>query len=134
MKGRLLALAILSTASAATFAGGLFHSSQDRTSGPNARVPDNAVAVTPAAPVAVAPAPDTSASAGASTYAAPANPPVVVTEPAAVATEPMASSPVWITKIPAQSGPGTTDKLRPGYPDDANGHSAWDVGTSSAGS
>ena len=39
MKARLLALAILSTASAATFAGGLFHSDQDRTSGPNARVP-----------------------------------------------------------------------------------------------
>jgi hypothetical protein len=129
MKARLLALAILSTASAATFAGGLFHSDQDRTSGPNARVPDNAVAVTPAAPVVVAPAPDTSASADASAYATPANPPVVVTEPAVVAT-----APVWVTKVPAQSGPGTNDKLRPGYPDDANGHSTWDIGTSSAGS
>jgi hypothetical protein len=129
MKRRLLALAILSTSSAATFAGGLFHSGQDRTSGPNVRVPDNAVLAAPAAPVVVAPAPDASASAGSSTYATPANPSGVATAPAVVA-----SSPVWITKIPGQSGPGTTDKLRPGYPDDASGHSAWDVGTSSAGS
>jgi hypothetical protein len=129
MKGRLLALAILSTSSAATFAGGPFHSSQDRTSGPNARVPDNAVLVAPAAPVAIVPAPDASASAGSSSYATPVNPPVVATAPAVVA-----SLPVWITKAPGQSGPGATDKLRPGYPDDASGHSAWDVGTSSAGS
>jgi hypothetical protein len=93
------------------------------------RVPDNAAVVAPAAPVVVAPAPNTSVSAGSSTYATPATPPVAVTEPAV-----MASSPGWITKVPGQSGPGTTDKLRPGYPDDANGHSAWDVGTSSAGS
>lgn len=129
MKARLLALAILSTASAATFAGGIFHSSQDRTSGPNARVPDNAVAVTPAAPVVVAPEPDASAAAGSSAYATPVNPPAATMEPVTPAT-----TPVWITRLPGQSGPGTTDKLRPGYPDDASGHSAWDVGTSSAGS
>jgi hypothetical protein len=129
MKGRLLALAILSTSSAATFAGGLFQSDQDRTTGPQVRVPDDAVIVAPAeVPVAVVPAPDTSASGGASA----ANPPVVVTEPALVVAR--APSPVWITRLPGQSGPGTTDKLRPGYPDDASGHSAWDVGTSSAGS
>jgi hypothetical protein len=77
--------------------------------GPNTRIPDNAAVVATPAPA----------------YAAPANPPVATT---------VQSSPVWVTRGVAQSGPGTVDKTRPGYPDDNNSHSAWDVGTSTAGS
>jgi hypothetical protein len=61
----------------------------------------------------------------AAVVAAPANPPVATT---------VQSNPVWVTQGVAQSGPGTVDKTRPGYPDDNNSHSAWDVGTSTAGS
>ena len=132
MKRKLLALAVFSAMSTSALAEGYTYQSG---TGPQTRVPDNAaIVVAPAAPVVVTPAPATvltpapSASAGSSTvYAVPANPPVIATAPAAVA------SPQWVTQQPAQSGPGAIDKVRPGF-DDSKSHSAWDVGTSSAGS
>jgi hypothetical protein len=91
-------------------------------------------------PVVVAPAPvvsSESASAGASaSTAAPTNMYVVPAQPAVVARERQVILPnsAPVTAGVAQSGPGATDKVRPGFPDDNTGHSAWDVGTSSAGS
>jgi len=108
MKAKILTFAILSALSAGAMAGG-YSRTQDP-NGPNVRVPDNAAAATAPAPA----------------YGTPANPPVANT------TVEQTSS-VWVTRGVAQSGPGATDKTRPGYPDDNTGHSSWDVGTSSAG-
>ena len=161
MKGKVLTFAILSALSAGAMAGGYGNGTQGQI-GPNTRVPDGAAVVaTPLLPEQ--PVTEPSASAGASTapapvyaapapaYATPANPPIATTTTAngsIVTNQPVVDangnvigsaavvqpSPVWVTQGVAQSGPGATDKTRPGYPDDNTGHSAWDVGTSSAGS
>jgi len=116
MKAKILTFAILSALSAGAMAGG-YSRTQDP-NGPNAKVPDNAPVAAPA-PAYAAPAP---------AYGTPANPPI------ANSTTVQQQGPVWVTSGVAQSGPGATDKTRPGYPDDNTGHSSWDVGTSSAGS
>ena len=118
MKGKILTFAILSALSAGAMARGYGYNNTPDPNGPNVKVPDNAAVVAAPAPAYAAPAP---------AYGTPANPPIANT------TTTVAQSPVWVTQGAAQSGPGTVDKTRPGYPDDNTGHSAWDVGTSSAG-
>lgn len=161
MKGKVLTFAILSALSAGAMAAGYSNSATQGPVGPNTRIPDGAAVVTspllveqqPAATTA-APSASTGSSAyaapapSASTgYAAPANPPIATSGNAQIQNAPVVDrrgnvvgeatvvtpSPVWVTRGVAQSGPGTVDKTRPGYPDDNNSHSAWDVGTSSAG-
>ena len=160
MKGKVLTFAILSALSAGAMAAGGYSNSTQGPVGPNTRVPDNAAVVAtpllPEQPV-TAPSANTGATAApapvyaapAPAYAAPANPPIATTTSngAVVTNQPVVDangniigsatvvqpSPVWVTQGVAQSGPGATDKTRPGYPDDNTGHSAWDVGTSSAG-
>jgi len=135
MKAKILTFAILSALSAGAMAGGYSNGTQGQI-GPKTKVPDGAAVVaTPLLP----------------DYATPANPPIATTTTAngaTVTSQPVVDSrgnvigsaavvqpsPVWVTQGVAQSGPGATDKTRPGYPDDNTGHSAWDVGTSSAGS
>jgi len=156
MKGKLLAFAVFSALSAGAMAQSYTQQQNPNVIGPNTKVPDNAGIVSAPLMAPDQPAVAPSASAGASTYgtpgtAAPANPPIATTTaPAApaVANAPVVDSrgnvvgaatvvqpnPVWVTRGVGQSGPGAVDKTRPGYPDDNTSHSAWDVGTSSAGS
>jgi len=116
MKAKAMTFAVLSALSAGAMAAG-YDSGTQGPIGPNTRIPDNATAVAAPAPAYAAPAP---------AYGTPANPPVADSTV-------VQQNPVWVTRGVAQSGPGTVDKTRPGYPDDNTGHSAWDVGTSSAG-
>ena len=109
MKAKVMTFAVLSALSAGAMAAG-YDSGTQGPIGPSTGIPERAVA-------APAPAP---------AYGTPANPRVAdstVVQP----------SPVSVTRRAAESGPGTADKTRPGYPDDSTGRSAWDVGTSSAG-
>jgi hypothetical protein len=145
MKAKVLTFAILSTLSAGAMASG-YSSTQDPI-GPNTRVPDDAaIAATPLLPEQPVTAPTPAYAAPAPAYATPANPPIASSN-STVSNAPVVDSrgnviaqapavtpnPVWVTREPAQSGPGAVDKTRPGYPDDSTGHSAWDVGTSTAG-
>src|SRR4051794_17190817 len=151
MKGKLLAFAVLSALSAGAMAQSYTQQNPSAV-GPMTKIPDRAGIVaaplmTQEQPAVAAP----SASTGAPAYGAPVNPPIATTTSPtapAVANAPVVDSrgnvvgaatvvqpnPVWVTRGVAESGPGAVDKTRPGYPDDSNNHSAWDVGTSSAGS
>src|SRR3954463_1877816 len=150
MKGKLLAFAVLSALSAGAMAQS--YTQNPNVVGPKTKIPDNAgIVAAPLMPQDQPAVAAPSASAGASAYGTPANPPIATTtSPAApaVANAPVVDArgnvvgtatvvqpnPVWVTRGVAQSGPGAVDKTRPGYPDDNKSHSAWDVGTSSAGS
>src|SRR4051812_49260852 len=111
MRGKLLAFAVFSVASASALAEGY---SYQGAGGPQTRVPDNATiltapatVVTPAAPATIvtpaAPAtvvtPAPSASTGSSTYIAPNSTYVAPASPAVVATAPATMvSPQWYTQ------------------------------------
>jgi hypothetical protein len=132
MKGKALAFAVLSTLSAGVMAEGYSTYQQSPNAiGPKTAIPDNAAIVS--APVMAADQ-GTIATPVTPNTAVAANAPVVDARGNVVgSTTVVQPNPVWVTRSVAQSGPGAVDKTRPGYPDSNTSHSAWDVGTSSAG-